>query len=74
MKYQKIFTAIYAVVVAVMLIPALMQLANKPVLVLGWPAFFMWLIVWTLVGVAAMLVNYKLDCKADAERKKGKKK
>ena len=73
MNHHKIFTVIYAIVIAVMLIPAFMQFANKPTLVLGWPAFFMWLIVWTIIGVIAMIINYRLDCKADAQRQKQRK-
>ena len=70
MKYHRLFTVIYLIVIAVMLVPALMQFANKPTLVLGWPAFFMWLIAWTLIGVTAMIINYRLDCKADAKRRR----
>ena len=40
MRHHKLFTVIYVVVVAVMLVPAFLQFANKPALVLGWPAFF----------------------------------
>lgn len=70
MKYRKFFIVIYIIVVAAMLIPAFMQFANKPTLVLGWPAFFMWLIAWTIVGVITMIINYRLDCKADEQRQR----
>lgn len=70
MKYRKFFIVIYIIVVAAMLFPAFMQFANKPTLVLGWPAFFMWLIAWTIVGVITMIINYRLDCKADEQRQR----
>lgn len=70
MRHHKLFTVIYIIVVAVMLVPAFLQFANKPALVLGWPAFFMWLIAWTIIGVIAMIINYRMDCKADAERQR----
>ncbi|MFQ7738639.1 MAG: hypothetical protein ACLRJC_13620, partial [Emergencia timonensis] len=73
MRHHKLFTVIYVVVVAVMLVPAFLQFANKPALVLGWPAFFMWLIAWTIIGVIAMIINYRMDCKADAERQRRRK-
>lgn len=73
MKYHKIFAVIYVIVASVMLVPVFLQFANKPTLVLGWPAFFMWLIAWTIIGVIAMIINYRLDCKADAKRQRRKK-
>ena len=57
MRHHKLFTVIYVVVVAVMLVPA----------------FFMWLIAWTIIGVIAMIINYRMDCKADAERQRRRK-
>ena len=45
-----------------------LSLIHISTLVLGWPAFFMWLIAWTIAGVITMIINYRLDCKADAKR------
>lgn len=72
MKYQKFFYVIYIICFIATVLPIGVQPANKAILVGGWPLFFVWLMVWALIGVAAMLINYRLDCKADAERKQKK--
>ncbi|MDR3295206.1 MAG: hypothetical protein LBT26_05200 [Clostridiales Family XIII bacterium] len=70
MKYAhtKFFVIFYAIAMLMMGTP-LINIANKPVMLLGMPMLLTWLTIWSVLVIVALIIHYQADLKAEKNSK-----
>lgn len=67
-KHSKFFAIFYAIALLMMGTP-LINIANEPVMFLGMPMLLTWICGWTLLATIVLIIQYKMDTKADSHAK-----
>lgn len=67
--HTKYFVIFYVIALLMMSTP-LVNIANRPVLVLGMPMILTWVLGWTLLTTLVLCWNYQMDIKYDEAHKK----
>lgn len=67
-KHTNIFILLYLIVMLMMSTP-LINIANKPVILLGLPMLLTWIVGWTILAAVLLIIHYNLDLKAEKANK-----
>ncbi len=66
-KHTNIFIVLYVITILMMSTP-LMNIANKPIMLLGMPMLLTWTLGWTIFATVLLIIHYNLDLKAEKRK------